>query len=206
MEVTELATGLWRWTGYHEEWKKEVGSVCLETEEEIVLIDPLIPSEDRDTFLRALDRDVQRGAKPVHVLITVYYHARSSRELAERYGARLWARTAAKRRIKNRAGEPTDVFEAGDPLPGGVQAFDAGDRAEVVYWLPEHRAIVAGDVLLGEPELRLCPKSWLGKGTTHDDLKAALRPLLELPVERVLVSHGPPVLEDAGAALADVLR
>ena len=85
--------------------------------------------------------------------------------------------------------------------------------AEVVCWLPEHRAVVAGDVLLGagakpratrEP-LRLCPEGWLGNAT-HEDLRETLRPLLELPVERVLVSHGEPVLRGGRRALERVLR
>ncbi len=70
-----------------------------------------------------------------------------------------------------------------------------------------------GDVLLGagakprptsEP-LRLCPERWLGK-STHDDLKKTLRPLLELPVELVLVSHGQPLLADGKRTLADMVE
>jgi hypothetical protein len=53
--------------------------------------------------------------------------------------------------------------------------------------------------------LRLCPQGWLPQARTHDDLRASLRPLLDLPVERVLVSHGEPVLEQAAAALRRVL-
>jgi hypothetical protein len=57
-----------------------------------------------------------------------------------------------------------------------------------------------------EEPLRLCPESWLGSGkTTHDDLRASLRHLLDLPVEQVLVSHGTPVLHDAKAALETVV-
>jgi glyoxylase-like metal-dependent hydrolase (beta-lactamase superfamily II) len=62
---------------------------------------------------------------------------------------------------------------------------------------------VVGDVLLGSP-LRLCPERWLGK-PTHDDLRVTLQPVLELPVERVLVSHGEPVVSGAAQALADLL-
>ena len=52
--------------------------------------------------------------------------------------------------------------------------------------------------------LRLCPGRWLGKGT-HDDLHRTLRPLLDLPVERVLVSHGVPILSGGKPALAAAL-
>jgi len=37
------------------------------------------------------------------------------------------------------------------------------------------------------------------------DLREALAPLLELPVDRVLVSHGEPVLENGREAIARAL-
>jgi hypothetical protein len=52
--------------------------------------------------------------------------------------------------------------------------------------------------------LRLCPERWLGQ-KTHDDLRETLRPLLDLPIERVLVSHGIPVIDGGKHALAAVL-
>jgi hypothetical protein len=71
---------------------------------------------------------------------------------------------------------------------------------------------VVGDVLLGAgakphattERLRLCPERWLGTGT-HDDLREALTPLLALPVESVLVSHGEPVVTGGKRALAAAL-
>jgi hypothetical protein len=42
-------------------------------------------------------------------------------------------------------------------------------------------------------------------GYTRADLRAALLPLLELPVEMVLVSHGEPVLSDGHTALERAL-
>jgi glyoxylase-like metal-dependent hydrolase (beta-lactamase superfamily II) len=100
----------------------------------------------------------------------------------------------------------------GDPLPGGIQAFQTARKSEVVYWLPQHRAAVVGDVLLGagakphatDEPLRLCPERWL-EGADYDDLRESFAPLLQLPVEHVLVSHGEPVLGDGGRALADAL-
>ena len=56
--------------------------------------------------------------------------------------------------------------------------------------------------------MRLCPESWLGyldSGLTVDGLRELLRPLLELPVERVLVSHGEPVLARGREALAEAI-
>lgn len=195
--MEQVAAGLWRWTAYHDEWKQDVGGLALEADGALILIDPLV---EHWQALDALARD-----REVHVFLTTFWHARSSREVVERCGARLWSTPAAKRRIANRAGAPTDAFAPGEPLPGGLRAIDTSRSGEIVYWLAEQRALAVGDVLLGSP-LRLCPRSWLPKGLDHDGLKAALRPLLELPVERLLVSHGEPVLQQGRDALADVLR
>jgi len=46
VEVSEIAPGLWRWTGWHEEWKQHVGCVYVETERDVCLIDALVPPEE----------------------------------------------------------------------------------------------------------------------------------------------------------------
>jgi glyoxylase-like metal-dependent hydrolase (beta-lactamase superfamily II) len=206
MEVLEVAPGLRRWTARHEEWRQDVGCVQYEAPGALCLIDPLVPFDETERFWAALDRDVERHGSPVHVLITIYWHSRSAREVVERYGARLWAHARARVTVGRRAGEVTDAFEAGDPLPGGVEAFVAR-WSEVVYWLPEHRALVAGDAVLGAEGggLRLCPESWTPRGGGHAKVRENLRPVLDLPVERVLVSHGEPVLEGGHEALVRLL-
>jgi len=207
MEVVRVAEGLWRWTAYYEEWRDEVGCVYYEAPDAIVLIDPLVPSEQSARFWEALDRDVKRADVPVHVLITVFWHARNAGEIVRRYGGRLHAASRARAAIQRRTNAVTDVFRPGERLPGGVEALASGRATEVVYWIPEHRALVPGDVILGHGDggLRLCPESWLPAGVDHARLRKALRPLLDLPVERVLVSHGDPVTEDARARLAEAL-
>lgn len=206
MEVTQLAAGFWRWTAYHAEWKEDVGSVYCEAADGVVLVDPLVPPEpdDADRFWAALDRDVGRVGGEVHVLVTVFWHTRAAAAMVDRYGARVWAPTRGRQAIARRAGVVTDAYRPGDPLPGGIEAFRTARAAEVVFWLPDHRALVPGDALLGDESggVRLCPQSWLPEGTSRADLAVSLEPLLGLPVERILVSHGEPVLRDAAGALA----
>jgi glyoxylase-like metal-dependent hydrolase (beta-lactamase superfamily II) len=192
-----------------------VGSIFYETKDGVVLIDPILPPEDPESFLDHLTREVVD--QQVHVLVTVFWHTRSAAAMVERYSARVWAPARGKAAIARRAGVVTDAFRQGDPLPGGVQAFATARAAEVVYWIPQHRALVPGDVLLGEGAkgggtrragpggLRLCPESWLPEGTGHAKLAASLRPLLDLEVERVLVSHGEPILVVGRDALAAAL-
>jgi glyoxylase-like metal-dependent hydrolase (beta-lactamase superfamily II) len=207
VDVLQIEPGLWRWTGYHEEWKQDVGCVYFETADGVVLIDPLVPPEDTAQFWKALDRDVERAGGTVHILVTVFWHTRSAGEMVQRYSARLWAPARGRRAIERRDGMVTDAFRASDPLPGSIVAFPTARAAEVVYWLPEPRALVPGDVLLGDGTggIRLCPQSWLPEGRTHADLAGSLRPLLDLPVSRVLLSHGEPVLADGHAALGELL-
>ena len=190
---TEIAPGLRRWTAFHPKWKQEVASLAVETRDGLVLVDPLLGDEE--------------PPEPAHVVITVHWHVRSTREVAEQWPAtRVWAPERAGKPLRGHA-TATDVYRAGDALPGGIQALPTAREAEVVLWLPEHRALAVGDVLLGAKGggLRLCPRSWLQVGVTHEDLADSLRPLLDLPVELVLVAHGEPVLEGAPAALRAAL-
>jgi hypothetical protein len=193
--MDEIAPGIRRWTAWHEEWEEDVGSLALETADGLVLVDPLDPpAEVRD---------------PEHVLVTVYWHGRSTGALRAR---RVWASRRSAQPLRNRGVEVTDAFAVDDELPAGIRAFQTARASEVAFWLPEQRAVAVGDVLLGagaKPRatadpLRLCPERWLGKGT-HADLRASLRPLLELPVERVLVSHGEPILQNGHDELARLL-
>ena len=189
MRVREVATGLWWWTALHpawtpadggpDGWEHEVGCVYYEGPDAVVLFDPLVPMEDRDRFFRALDRDVKQAGLPVHILVTVADHRRSSAELAERYNGSV--------------GE----------VPGGVEvAFEGWD--ERVYWIPEHGALVFGDILIARESGLQLPRAWIGD-EHYAEVAASLEPLLDLPVERALVTHGEPVLEDARDALAAAL-
>jgi glyoxylase-like metal-dependent hydrolase (beta-lactamase superfamily II) len=200
VELRELRPGLWRWTAFHEEWKETVGSVAYEADDALVLVDPLLDDGAE------VDELVGRAGKSVVVLVTLYYHARSAAEAARRYDARVLAPARGLAAVRRRA-EVAEPFRLEDELPGDVRALPTARSSEVVFWIPEHRALVPGDVLLGDDGggVRLCPPSWLPAGRTLADLAASLRPALELPVARVLVSHGEPVLRGGRAALQRAL-
>jgi glyoxylase-like metal-dependent hydrolase (beta-lactamase superfamily II) len=193
--VDEIAPGLRRWTARHEEWEEDVASLALESDDGLVLFDPIDPP-------RGLRR-------PAHICLTVFWHYRSTPGLK----ARVWASRRTVKALANRDVTVTDPVTGDTELPGGVQAFETGRQGELVYWLPKQRAVVVGDVLLGagakpratDESLRLCPERWLGKAT-QADVRRALSPLLELPVQRVLVSHGKPVLRAGKRALGAVLQ
>ena len=193
MDVQRIAPRLWRWTARHPEWTpearwpREVGCLYYEAPTAVVLIDPLLPADEEQAFLAALDGDVQRVGRRVHVLRTVGWHERSTAELIARYDA-------------------TTV------VPSGVEAIsiegiELPEAAETVFWLARERSLVVGDVLLGDADgVSVCPASWVGgEGGYPPAFRESLQRLLELPVERILLSHGEPVLSDGREALAAAL-
>jgi hypothetical protein len=159
--------------------------VLYELLDTVVLIDPLLPSAEREQFLDWLDARV--AGRPVSILTTIHWHRRDRCELAERYRAnttRVW-----------------------NYVPAGVQQRPLRGAGETLFWLPAVAALVAGDRLIGaDGGVRVCPQSWLeGVRANRADVAGLLRPLLELPIERMLVPHGEPVLRQGHAALEQAI-
>jgi glyoxylase-like metal-dependent hydrolase (beta-lactamase superfamily II) len=198
----ELRPGLWRWSGAYRDWKHEVASAAVTTEADVVLVDPLL-SDGRWEGLES-----SLGGRSLHVLLTIHWHARSAAEVASRFpGTRVWAHSRNRAAIARRA-PVTDVFRAGELLPAGLEAIESRPRSEVMLWERRSRALITGDALLGDGErgegLHTCPASWLPESTDLADLRQSLRPLLDLPIDLILPSHGAPVLADADRELAAV--
>jgi len=199
MEVQKLQPGLWRWATAHPawehglQWPQVVGSVYAELPDAVAIVDPQVPAEETHRFWEALDRDVERVGRPVHVLLTVHWHERSVETVLERYHATLW-----------RPDQPGE-------LPGGVRAeiVKGSDWVEAIFYLEPWRALVVGDVLIGDDDggVRV-PLSWFPmeeQDWARTGLKERLRGLLDLDVDLVLVSHGDPVLADGHEALERAL-
>lgn len=221
MAVQRLAEGLWRWTAAHPEWRegadwdRAVGSVYCETPEAVVLIDPLVPAGggDRVRFWDALDRDVARLGRPVVVLLTCRWHVRSGRDVRDRYSARVWAPTADGEGLD---GVVSDVLGDERWPVDGVQAFlmgvPGGLGDEAVYWIPAHRAVVPGDVLVGDGAggARLAPAGWYSDSPAERDwFRTDLVPSLHRVAARdprlLLLAHGDAITVDAAAALRAAL-
>jgi hypothetical protein len=208
VNLRELRPRLWYWTARHpdwapgDRWEPDVGCYAHVPAGggTLVLFDPLVPAGDEDAFWRALDSDVQHHGSP-NVLITNVWHARSAQLILDRYdGARVWSYAPAREELSKRT-SITDVYELGDPLPAGIEAEPAGgDEHEVALVLPEYEAVVLGDAMIAPPggPVRVWPED--------DSVRTALRRLLERPLELLLLTHGAPVLDDGGAALAHALE
>jgi glyoxylase-like metal-dependent hydrolase (beta-lactamase superfamily II) len=192
-ELRDVAPGLWIWRLEYPDWRPGAGwdpivtSTCVESGGEIALLDPLAPPEDAAEIWTRLDTE-----PPTTVVVLKPDHVRDVDVFVRRYGTRafgpwlFWPRNVPATEL-----EP---IEAGSELPGGLVAlYDGRGRNETPLWLPEQRALVFADALTApDGELRVWASPW-----HRERALPALRALLELPFELVIVSHGEPVHDRA---------
>jgi glyoxylase-like metal-dependent hydrolase (beta-lactamase superfamily II) len=207
---SELAPGLWRWTARHGEWHppgfEQVAAFAVQDEAGTVLVDPIVPEHDGEGVLEALDGIV---GGTLRIVVTIPYHVRSSELLWQRYrrshGALVHGHPNAATRLHDRSGFRPAA--PGDVLAGGVRFHRIGSprRAEMPVELPSQRALAFGDAVLEVAgELRVWeepPRDERRRAWYAGRFLPTLEPLAELDLERVLVTHGDPVLADGSAAL-----
>ena len=201
--MDELAKGLWRWTARHPEWHpgqwgSEVACFALDAGDVMLLVDPLVDEPDQ------LDAVVD---KPVAILITIPYHIRSAEPLRKRYKGTIHGH----KNVADRLGSTTGFkpIEPGEELPGGARAYTIGKprRFEMPIHLPSHQALATGDALVTTLEGDLRVWHWRDRVDAdrvrwyRERFNPTLQPLLELDLERILVTHGPPILSYGSAAL-----
>ena len=94
--------------------------------------------------------------------------------------------------LKEGIGE-AHLYAAGDRLDVGVEALPGQKPNDMVLWIESHRAVIAGDTLVDFGLGLEINARWLKQqGVTREHVVDGLRPLLELPVEHVLATHGGP--------------
>jgi len=188
-EFRDVTAGLWVWRVEHPRWRPGQGwdpvvaSTFVESMGERLVLDPLAPPPEAVALWERLD------ARPPTVAVVLKPdHVRDVDLFLQRYGAcgfgpRLFDRVDIPK------SELTPI-EPGSQLPGGLTAlYDGRGRCETPLWLPEQRALVFADALTApQGELRVWATPWHEKRVLP-----ALRELLDLPFELVIVSHGNPV-------------
>ncbi len=208
--MRELKTGLWHWEARHPEWtprvrwSPEVSSYAIDDGEHLLLLDPLaVPSEIAELVA---DRE------PV-VVLTAPWHERDTQSLVERFSTPVFSPPPDTREDLMRkygataeqvAGGSPDIawllaegggeahlYSAGDRLPIGIEAFPGREHNDLVLWIERVGAVISGDTLV-EVGHRLQINEWLREAVTRDQVAGGLRPLLALPVELVLPTHGAP--------------
>lgn len=189
VEVRDVVAGLWIWRFEHPRWKPGQGwepvvaSTYVESGGETLVLDPLAPPADAAEVWQRLDT-----RPPSTIVVLKPDHVRDVDLFVRRYRARAFG---PRLFFRNDIPETElEFIEPSSQLPGGIVAlYDGRGRNETPLWLPEQRALVFADALTAPGgELRV----WASPSHEQRALPA-LRALLELPFERVIVSHGEPV-------------
>jgi glyoxylase-like metal-dependent hydrolase (beta-lactamase superfamily II) len=192
-KLHDVVSGLWLWRLEHPawspglDWEPLVASTFVESGGEVALLDPMAPPDETDEVWERLD-----ARPPTQVVALKPDHIRDLDVFVRRYGARAFGPWLFWRDdIPETDLEP---IEPGSELPGGLVAlYDGRGRNETPLWLPEQHALVFADALTApDGDLRV----WTSPSHEARALPA-LRALLELPFDHVIVSHGDPVHERA---------
>jgi glyoxylase-like metal-dependent hydrolase (beta-lactamase superfamily II) len=184
--VRELQTGIWHWKAPHPEWAPSeasedaaVSSYAIEDGDRLLLFDPLATPDE------ILER---AAARETAIVLTSEWHRRDANTLAERLGAPVYVPPPDRPEPG-----PGRVFVAGERLPIGVEAFPGREEPfDLMLWVESRRALVAGDTLVDRGNGIELLTGWLPEGVTREYVLEAMQPLLELPVELVLPTHGDP--------------
>jgi hypothetical protein len=198
VEVRDVAPGLWLWRQRHPDWREgadwepEVSSVAVASRGVGLLLDPLAPPPGARHVWDRLE-----ALRPAVVAVLKPDHLRDVELVVRWYGARafgpflFWPDNLPRTEL-----EP---LRPGDELPGGLRALhDGRGMLETPLYLPEQRALVFADGMTAPGGvLRIWGTPW------HEErVLPAFRAMLDLPFERVLVSHGEPVHDRAAFAAA----
>ena len=206
--MRELEAGLWHWQAPHpdwsqdEPWPQEVSSYAIDDGARVLLFDPLaVPSEILEL---AADRE------PV-VVLTAPWHERDTQSLVERLGVPVFvpAPDTADDLVRKfgiapeeaEGGSPdvawligraeAHLYSAGDRLSMGIEAFLGREHNDLVLWMERRRAVITGDTLVDFGRGLEINERMRG-GATREQVVERIRPLLDLPVEVVLPTHGAP--------------
>jgi hypothetical protein len=210
-----LAPDLWRWTARHPEWHpgefgREVVSYALRAGDDAVLIDPLLPPESQPV----LDLIERIAGARLSILVTIPYHVRSSEEIRQRFKGQaettIWGHPACTKRLDDSSG--FRAVEPGAELPAGITAHTIGKprRHEMPFHLPSHKALAFGDAVAAvDGKLVVWATARVDDKVERfhrERFNPTLEPLLELDFDRVLVTHGEPVMTDGRKQLRAALQ
>lgn len=190
VEIRDVAPGLWLWRQRHWEWtgqpdwEPEVASFAVESGDEVVLLDPLAPPPVTG---RAVYERLE-ATPPTAVVVVKPDHVRDVDLFAHWYGVPAYGPWLFERGLAPIT--ELEPIRPGDRLPGGLQPLSDGrGGVETPVYLPEQRAIVFADGMTAPGGVL---RVWWSPALEKWGY-AALRVMLDLPFEIVLVSHGEPV-------------
>jgi len=187
---------MWMWQAPHPAWKPDddwpriVTSYAIDTGQRLVIFDPIATPDEILEFAEG---------REAAIVVSCRWHLRDAAALARKLGVTLYMPPPD-------AEHPTPpeaiVYETGRRLPIGVEARRGMEDWDLALWVESRGALVVGDSLIDRGQGLEVPSEWADQGDRVEILKA-LRPLAELPIKIVLLTHGEPVgIDELARALA----
>jgi hypothetical protein len=220
--LEQLVPGLWTWTADHPDWEgpesnwdAAVRGYLAFADDATLLVDPPLEPPEHPAGAQGrseLGALVHKRGRPVAIFVTIPWHLRSSAELVELFDATAYSHPKLGPRLA-KAGEWRELRPGGS-YPGGVAAHPIGNprTRETPLFLSSHRALVVGDTIVeargtGAPRLWAAVDPKPGSRVWYEKRYVpSFRPLLELPVKHLLLTHGRPVLDRGHDALREALE
>lgn len=190
----EIVPGVWRWAVHDDRIDYESDAHAVVEGGRAVLIDPI----------RLDEASFRRLGTVEAICLTAACHQRSAWHYRNKLGVRVYAPQGSRE-----MDEAPDVrYQAGDRLPGGLEAIPAPgpEKAHFAFrWPRESGVVFCPDLLMhGDPEeLSFIPAEY------HEDPDAtreSVRRLLDLRFSVLCFAHGAPIVGDPQAALREVLQ
>ena len=210
--MRELRSGLWHWEAPHpgwqpsEPWSQAVSSYAIDDGERLLLFDPMAPPSEIEELA---------ATRETAIVLTAPWHERDTRSLVDRLGTPVHApRPESAQDLMDKYGITAEQAGDGSPdlrwlltgeagearwyspdegAPAGIEAFPGREPCDLVLWIEDRRTVISGDTLVDFGQGLEIPQQWLRPAVTREQVIESLRPLLELPVEHVLPTHGRPM-------------
>jgi uncharacterized cupin superfamily protein/glyoxylase-like metal-dependent hydrolase (beta-lactamase superfamily II) len=188
----------WMWSAWQPDRGIVLNSYLFERDGGLVAIDPL-PLDDSST------EELERQGGVRTIVVTNRDHERGTQALRDRFNSRVLASAAEASLLSL----PVDaVFNDGDEVFAGAYALalpNGKTNGEVALHLPDAKAAVIGDALVGAPAGAL---SVLPEAEVADRAQfiRSLRRLWAMQLHTLLLCDGQPLFGHADAALSDLMR
>ncbi len=195
--MREILTGIFTWPWFSEPHGYNFNGHLILHPGGNLCIDPVEPT--------ATDLEEMARLGVSRILLTNRNHSRAANQIRARTGARTAIHPSDAPHARKEGAELDDELNIGvkiDPLV--VVGAPGKSPGEVVLHWPQRKILIVGDCVVGDPpgRCKLLPEKVI------DDLprlRESVRGLLSLNVDTLLVGDGAPILQNAKAALTQLV-
>jgi glyoxylase-like metal-dependent hydrolase (beta-lactamase superfamily II) len=193
LEIELVVPAIFLWRYYDPGIRTDLFSTGLQTDSGTFLIDPISLAPDALTSLNCV----------AGIIVTNDNHLRASAQFADRFRVPIYAEATTASALPG-----ATRIDFGSPFAPGLTAIPVNGAAAgeiAIYWEADKGTMVIGDALINfEPYgFTLLPAKYC---SNFKLMRASLRKLLDYSFERMVFSHGEPILSHARDRLEALLE